>query len=155
QALLQMPAKNNLGWRSAVLVGDSEQSLLHERCSPTEGAVGLEADTELLMDFAQGALLEIGVKFDLVNRGRYPGFPDDPIEVSGLEVRHSDRAHPALLPKAHESPPGFGIAVHRRQRPVDKVQVETIEPQPLQRFLAGTQRGIEAVIAVTELARNE
>jgi hypothetical protein len=49
--------------------------------------------------------------------------------VVGLEVRHADRADPAVGQQLLERAPGVDVLVALRGRPVDQVQVEILEPQ--------------------------
>ncbi len=90
----------------------------------------------------------------LIGRG-LAGLLDQPAQVRRLEVRDADRAHQALVAQLDEGPPGVDVAVVRGHGPVDQVEVEVSQLQPLEAALAGPPRLLAALVVVPALGRDE
>ena len=61
----------------------------------------------------------------------------------------------ALLPDPFEGAPGVEVAVLARHRPVDQVEVDVVEAEPLEALLEGAQRRVVALLGVPELGGDE
>ena len=104
---------------------------------------------------AQLRLRQPRVQLDLVHHGRDAGLVDDALEVVRVEVRDADRAHPALVVEPDERAPRVDVAVGRRDRPVDEVEVEPVEAEPRHGRVERAQRLVVAVVVLPHLARDE
>ncbi len=91
---------------------------------------------------AQFALLQTGVQFDLVDRRDERAAVQQALEMGGLEVRHARGAEASFLDEAFERTPGVGIQIAGRSRPVDQVEVETIEAERGKAGVEGAEGGV-------------
>jgi len=104
---------------------------------------------------AQRCLGETGVQLHLVEHGDHLGLgPQAPYLLLG-EVREPDRPDPAVVVQLLEGAPGLHVVVLDGQRPMDEVEVDNVEPQPLGAALERRQRPAEAVVGVPELGGDE
>src|SRR6185436_9727188 len=92
-----------------------------------ERAPRLGDDAAILVLAPQAGLLEARVELDLVDGGGHARLVDDPAQMVGLEVRDADRPDEALGLQLDERLPRLDVAVPRRDRPVDEVEVDVVE----------------------------
>src|SRR5665648_42409 len=96
----QVPRERDLRRRRPVPARDANHGGVREQVNPTlpERRPGLGEDAEFLVGLPERALLQEGVQLDLVDHRHDARLVDDPSQVVRLEVRHTDRGHPALVP---------------------------------------------------------
>ena len=85
------------------------------------------------MDRAQLACGKYGCSSTWLTAGVTPVSSMIRVEVRLGEVRDADGAHQALLAQVDQGPPGLAEPVDARVRPVDQVQVEVVQTEPVQR----------------------
>jgi hypothetical protein len=73
----------------------------------------------------------------------------------GIEVRHADRAHQALVAHFDHRLPGFDIEILARHRPVDQNQVEPVDADALQASLDRGPGLVAALVTVPDLGGDE
>ncbi len=129
-AELQVPADHDLRRRPAVRLGDLDDRGVVEHRALRERAPGLGDDPELARARGAARLLEVGVQLDLVDRRRLARLRDHPPQCSGWKFETPIARDQALVAELDERPPGLHVAVVRRHRPVDQVEVEVVELQP-------------------------
>jgi hypothetical protein len=69
----------------------------------------------------------------------------------GLEVAHSDRADPALVPQMRERLEGVNELALRRHWPVDQIQIQVIDPESFDGGVERRQRTVVALVGVPQL----
>ena len=95
------------------------------------------------------------MQLHLVDGGHGAGLVDQALQVRDLEVRHADRPRPTFGRDLLKGAPRLDVAVDRRQRPVDQVEVDVVEPKPFEALLERRQRGVVALVGVPDLRRHE
>ena len=151
QAVLQMPAQDHLGDGAAVLLRQRREQRIAEQRALAERAPRLDRDAAGGAFRAQRRLLERRVALDLVDRGNDSGLGDQPVEMVGIEVGDADRARAALLAQPDQRAPGLDIEAARRDRPMDQIEIDMVEPEPIEAGGAGGERRVEALVAVPDL----
>src|SRR3954454_15324980 len=117
--------------------------------SGAERAVSLERDAALVARLEQLAAELVRAELHLVDDGRDRGDGEHLVELLDAEVRHADRARePAFLRLLHPGPRPGRAAL----RPVDDVEVDVVEAEPLEASLRLRDR---IVAARVELRRHE
>src|SRR3954447_4495179 len=100
--------------------------------SPTQWPPGLEKPAGLSPPSGFGRLLQTWVELDLVD-GRNDLVPvEDGLEMPRLKVGDSDRAGTPAGVDLFECPPRREVRADGRHRPVDHIQVEVVETEPVQ-----------------------
>ncbi len=95
------------------------------------------------------------MQLDLVDGGRHPRLVDQPLQMLRLEVRHPDRARPALFLDPDEGAPSVEIQVLLRRRPVDQIEVDRLQAQAVQALVEGRERRVVALVVVPQLRGQE
>jgi hypothetical protein len=103
----------------------------------------------------EALLLEVRVQLDLVDRRHLAGGLHDAPQVLRLEVRRTDRADEPLVAQLDQRLPGLDVAVPGRHGPVDEVEVDVVELEPLEAALEGVARLLTTVVVVEALGRDE
>src|SRR3954447_24645753 len=73
----------------------------------------------------------------------------------GVEVRHPDRADPGDGVQLLHRPPGFGRGALPGPWPVDEVQVEYVEAEPIHAGVEGTERRVVPLVGVPALGGDD
>ena len=120
-----------------------------------ERTPGLDVDAVVRAEGGDLRLLVGRVQLDLVDRGNGVGLGDQPLEVRHHEVRDADAPGLAVLANLLERTPGLDIAVLRRGRPVDQVQVDLLEPELVEAACHGVIGRLGALVVVVELGGDE
>ena len=115
----------------------------------------LGGDAQRFMPGDQFTLLELRVQLDLVEHRDDPCRLDDAVEVLGVEVRDADRAHLALFLQAHQGPPRVARTGPAAARASGSDTGPRIRPQALEAVVEALARGIEPLVRVPQLARDE
>src|SRR4051794_29223619 len=152
---LDVPAQHDLPGRPAVSLGDLGDHGVVEHLALGQRAPRLGDDAQLLVLAPQLTLLQVGMELDLVDRRRLAGLVDDPVEVVGLEVRHTDGADEPLVARLDERLPGLHVEVLGRHGPVDEVEIHEVELQPLEAVRQRLARVVVAVAVVEALRGDE
>ena len=126
-----------------------------EQSRAAERRPGLRGDAALGVERAQRALLKARMQLDLVDRRRHAGLADDPLQMLGGEIGDADRFREPLLAQLDQRAPRLDIEPALRRRPMDEVEVDIVELEPLQAFARGAERGLVAVRVVPELGGDE
>ena len=95
------------------------------------------------------------MELDLVHRRQPLGLVAQPLEILDAEVGDADRADAALVLDPFEGAPGVEEAVLGRHRPVDQVEVDMVEAEPLQALVEGGQGRVVPLLGVPELGGDE
>jgi hypothetical protein len=151
-----VPAQDHLGRRLAVRLRDRGDARVGEHVAAArERAPGLGDDAVPLVELAQRGLGEVRVQLHLVDGGHGARLVDQPLQVRDLEVRHPDRARPTVARDLLQRAPRVDVAVALRQRPVDEVEVDVVEPEPLQALVERRKGGVVALVGVPHLGGDE
>ncbi len=126
-----------------------------EAVAAAQGGPALRDDAKLLVHRPHALLRQRRVQLDLVQRGRDARLVDQATQMRLVEVRDADGPHAPFVAQADQRLPAVDIGVHRRQRPVDQVQVQIIQSRPLHRRVKGPQRGVMPLRIVPQLGRDE
>jgi hypothetical protein len=120
-------------------------------------ASGLQASvaTSWSSPGAQLGLLQPRMQLDLVYRRQPLRLRPQPLEVLDAEVGDPERAGPPFLVDPFEGAPGLEIAVLAGHRPVDQVEVDAVEAEPLEAAVEGGQGGVVALLGVPQLGGDE
>src|ERR1019366_809712 len=129
---LQGPADQDLRRRALEPLRDLGNGRVVQMAASPQGAVGLERDIALPAGRQQTPAVFERAELHLVDHGRRMGRRDHLIELRHAEVRDADRAGEAALAGSLHPRPGPGRAP---LRPVHDVQVDVLDPQPLQAAL--------------------
>ena len=119
---------------------------------------GLHASVRIpssLVLVAQAHLLEVRVQLDLVDRRRHAGLRNQAFEVLRLEVGDPDRPHQPFRLQLDKGLPRLHIQVVGGHRPVDQVQIDVLQLEPLEARLARPLGLLVAVVVVPALGRDE
>ena len=96
------------------------------------------------------------MQLDLIDRRNHTGGGDDPLQVRGVEVGHANRAGGTELHRAWIRPsPGLDVLIPARLGPMDQIQVDVLESEPLEAFLQGLDGSCVAMGIVVALGRDE
>src|SRR5271157_3138800 len=99
QAVVEMPANDDLRRGLPMLRGDLDDHRLAEVSAASERTPGFRLDPSPVMELSKRLLLKARMELDLIDRGRYASLSDDSFEVIPIEIRNPDRADPTLLLK--------------------------------------------------------
>ena len=72
-----------------------------------------------------------------------------------LEVGNANGPDPPLAPERFQRFPSLDIAIEFRQRPMDQIEIDNIEPQPPRRLIKGPACFIKSVARVVQLRGHE
>ena len=105
-----MPAQHGLHGRDAVLLCDgADGRILEHLRSPAERTPRLGDDAVRIVVGALLALLEVRMRFDLIDRWRHAGQARELVDVAGQEVAYADMLDDALLLRVDERLPSLEI----------------------------------------------
>ena len=148
-AALDAPAQEDLGGASPETVSDARDHRVAQLRAGAQRAVGLERDTPFVAGFEERLAIRRRVELHLVDHRSDGRAGDDLIELVGVEVRDADR--PGVAARAgglHPGPRPGGPA----SRPVDEVEVDVVDPEPLDAVGGLSERVAPAGV---ELRRDE
>ena len=100
-------------------------------------------------------LLEAEVQLDLVDRRDDLCLVDQSLEVVWLEVGHADRPDTPVGVELLQRPPRLDVTVEARLGPMDQVEVDVVQPQPVQARLERAEGAVVALVVVPQLGRDE
>src|SRR5260221_10574032 len=95
------------------------------------------------------------MELDLIDGRQRLRLPLQAFQVLDPEVGDADRAGSALLMDPLEGAPGIEEAILGRDRPVDQVEVEAIQPEAVEALLESSQGRLVALLGVPQLGRDE
>ncbi|CAH0262957.1 hypothetical protein SRABI128_03191 [Microbacterium sp. Bi128] len=95
------------------------------------------------------------MQFDLVDGRNYASLIDQALQAFLGEVGDANGLDPALLLELDEGLPGVNVFVLLGLHPVDQVQVQGLEAEPLHGFLERLQGGLVALVRVPQLGGDE
>src|SRR4051812_26965897 len=153
EVALEAPADQDLRGRAPEAVGDLPHAAVAEGATRAQRAVGLDRAPALLAGIEQAAAVLERAELHLVDDRPHLGDGEHLVELRDAVVRDADRARVAARVGALHAVPGAGRAA---LRPVDDVQVDPVDAEPLQaraRFLLGVSatgmelRGDEDLLA--------
>ncbi len=98
-------------------------------------------------------MLEERVDLDLVHLGDLVRVREELLEMRHQVVRHADVLRAAVRLQLLERAPGLAAAP--LDRPMDQVEVDVLEAEPLHARIEGAERRVVAVIVVPQLRRDE
>ena len=116
---------------------------------------GLDRDPQLRAGLPQPRLREARMDLQLIDRRRHAGLVDDPAQVLGEEVGDADRAHEPFLLQLDERLPRLDVVIVRGDGPVDQIEVEMAQLEPLEARATGALGLLESLIFVPALRRDE
>ena len=151
---LQQPAQHDLGDRLAVRLADASEDLVAEEAVSAlrKGRPALHGHLLAGHVLLRLALLEEHVALDLVHGGRDAVERDEVCEVIWVEASCPYGADNALLVELlHGAPRAEDVA----ERLVDEVEVDVVEPQPLERHVEAALGPLVARIRHPQLGRHE
>ena len=126
---------------------------MSEALAPRERAVGLEHDAVLAAQGLGIAALQEGAQLDLVDGGLALAVREQLLQMWDQEVADADGAGESLVLQLLERFPRVqALAVHR---PVQEIQVDVLEPQPLEADLEGAPGSVVALVIVPQLGGDE
>ncbi|MNV62949.1 hypothetical protein D3C71_1555190 [compost metagenome] len=129
-AMLKIPAKNNLRHGFAMRTGNFFQNRLIQQPSLHERRPGFQLNALLACVAPEILLRQIGMKFNLVDHGFHFRICQQVLQMMNLEIAHPDRPDATLPVQLLQSTPG--ILVLPGHRPVDQVQIEVLQAKPFQ-----------------------
>jgi hypothetical protein len=94
------------------------------------------------------------MQFDLVHRRYDACIACDALQVIDCEVRDVDRPHAPLFSQLDEGTPRIDIGLALGARPVNQVEIDHFEPEPVRACIEGTQRLIITLTVVPKLRRH-
>src|SRR5262249_2038752 len=100
-------------------------------------------------------LRELRVELHLVHGRHDTCRIDQRIDVLGLEVGDADRKRLATLSQLDHRLPALDVEPEAWQRPVDQVEVDLVEPQPLDALFERAQGRMVSMFGATELRGDE
>src|SRR6478752_5122434 len=95
------------------------------------------------------------MQLDLVDRRGEEGQVDDVGEVFSMEVAHADGPGVAVLLPLHQAAPAVDILALLARRPVDQVQIDVVQPEPLEADLQRILGRLKTQIRGRELGSDE
>ena len=119
----------------------------------SERAVRLDDDPARLAHLDRLAALEERRQLDLIDGGDDLRVTEELLEVRPQEVADADGPGALLGVKPLERAPR--VEPLASDRPVEKVEIDVLEPEPLQARVEGAERRVEALVGVPELGRDE
>ena len=136
-SLLDVPAQQYLGGGLAMLLGEAlDERLGHDRviAASAQRVPRLQRDVVLLEERLELRLREVGVAFDLVDRGDNLALVEDALRLGHVEVRQADRANLAfLMCLLEDAVPRDRVAGGL----VQDHQVDVVRAQALERLVDG------------------
>ena len=136
-----------------MILGDADDRRIRQDLTLFDGAPCLRDRAELPTCLAHGALLEIRMELDLVDRRGDVRRRHELIEVMRFVVRNADGPNEPLLLELLEGTPTVGGV--GRLRPVDEVQVDVVDTEPSTAVLERSEPGLIALVAVPQLRGDE
>ena len=94
------------------------------------------------------------MQFDLVHRRYDACIACDALQVIDCEVRDVDRPHAPPFSRLDEGTPRIDIGLALGARPVNQVEIDHFEPEPVRACIGGTQRLIITLTVVPKLRRH-
>src|SRR3954468_3002613 len=153
---LDVPAQHDLRGGLVVRLGDAgHDRVVEQPVASPERAPRLGDDAVPVVELARLLLREPRVQLDLVDRRHDRRLAEQSLEVRHGEVRHTDRAYAPVCVQLLESPPRVDVEVTLRSGPVDEVEVDDVEAEPLLAVVERAERGVVAVVGVPDLRRDE
>src|SRR5438094_2682056 len=154
EPMLQAPSNQDLSRCPSVLRGDLRNDRMVQPVSAREGAVGLQLHLLLHTELEQLLLVQEGMEFDLVHRGRNRRCGEQFLEVASRVVADADRAGEPVVVDLEQRLPRF--VSQARYRPVDEIQIDVVEAAEFAAtLLERPQGGLVAMVVVPELRRDE
>src|SRR3954452_11543749 len=95
------------------------------------------------------------MQLDLVDDRYDVGLLEKARQVRDGEVRDSDGAHTPVVVQPLERLPRLDVAVARRRRPMNQVEVDDVETEQLLAVVKRAQRRVIALVGVPHLGGNE
>src|SRR5205807_9446122 len=104
---------------------------MRQQRSLAQGGPRLGCDAALGVHLAQFFLGETWMQFDLVDRRHDAYAIDENREVLGLEIADADGPDTALVAQVGEGLEGIDELIQRGLWPVDQIEVEILETEPV------------------------
>ena len=125
-----MPAQDDLGGRHPEPLGAAATAGSSYGAARLPSGLHASVCSPLGMGGAHLGLGKARVQLDLVDRRHHARLGDDPVEVGWVKFETPIDA-PAARLQLDQRPPCLDVQPDRRVGPVDEVQVEVVEPEPL------------------------
>ena len=118
--------------------------------------IGLQASVRMPSRSCTARIRDCGSgRVHLVDGRRDSGVLDDPCEVRLGEVGDADGPDQPVLLEPYERAPGLDVEIAARVGPVDELEVEVVEAEPIERSVDGRDGVVVGVMPSRDLAGHE